>query len=190
MRTEARRGQKGVFVMNARKEFNRTVAKAAREAGAYALVMGNWDRLDRSLPAEKAVQALVVLLDPSEPAKAPKAAPKAAKAQKAADPGPAMVDFTLTLTPAKVRAAIERGLERPSKDSDETFTVEVTIDGRFRAAKVLKGCGFTLADGKASIRVSDGKETACNVVEELAHLFRDCGLWNKAEGARSIRVVA
>jgi len=169
--------------MNARKEFNRAAAQAAREAGVYSIVMGEWDRLDRTLTPEAAVMALAILLDPEEPAKAPKKARKGKKAPKAVEPVVEVVEpaYALKLTPVKVRAAIEAGMEAPS-ESEDRYTIRVKVDGRFKAAKVLRECGFEVKGGFAVIHVHAGKAGAKAVTSHLADLFRACDLWGASDG--------
>lgn len=162
--------------MRTRKEFNRAAAKAARKAGVYSVVMGEWDRLDRSLSPEAAVKALAVLIGPDEPAKAPKKASKAAKPVEVVE-----TSYALTLTALKVRAAIEAGMEAPS-ESETRYTVAVTVDGRFKAAKVLREAGFEVKDGKAVIHVHAGKAGAKAVTTRLGDLFRACGAWGSEPG--------
>lgn len=76
----------------ARKEFNTTVSRLAREAGTYNALIANWGALDRTLSPKKALKALALVADvkPSDKAKVTgkspakkaltkKAAPKARK---------------------------------------------------------------------------------------------------------------
>lgn len=175
-----------------RKQYNHAVAEAARKAGQYALVMSNWASLDRSLTPAKAVSALLVSLEGSEPAKKPvqKAARKGActvpVAQKADSTPVVSLDervrtHKLSLTPLKIRAAIEAGLD--AEASEGSWTIAVKVDGRFKPAKALKAAGFEIRNGKAVIHVHDGKTVADAVVHSLAGLFLDAGAWMSGEGS-------